>query len=643
MPAVDPAQLQKAFGSLESDALSECQSMCQAFGLGADELFIRWQTYVINRHGGDAGIRPTRERLLDVRVTLQQESDRRASQRQPQAVPTVKLSRNRERTHYDKKSVEGLLQNMVSSSQEPLRTPQSTKRVGLLKGSASAVRSRSMASPMSPSVFAEPSPSAIRYSKRTNPGRTEDTLHSELPPLCLPEPRAALTVHNLAAKLADDDALSDDEDDESSSAEDADTAAHVPARRMRYMFEKLGTRTETINRRIERMALDVKAEYAITALANPTYPHQDAVTAVGRILNINLDDPAAPISNDTLFLETSRRLGNGRRILLDVQASPSFSLFPGQVVAVEGKNIKGSEFAASQFRPLPRLPHSSIGDRPDAIQPFDGIIACGPYTLSDNLEYEPLRDLIDQTLTTKPSLVLLLGPFVSEAHPMLREGQTDLMPEDVFSTKVSPHLARLREGLPISSSIYLVPSADDLCSPYVSFPQPPFSRELLARAGVPDGIESLSNPAQIAVNGVNIAISNIDALFHLVKEEVSRLPALSDRLPRLAWHLVEQRHFYPLATPPPDCAGILASQDARLRMLVAPDIMVTPSQLRQFARMHENAVLLNPGHLSKGLSGGTFVKLAVRAPSSMEASGPMLGDSTKLFPAECTSVEIVRI
>ncbi|KAJ2379719.1 hypothetical protein H4S02_007034, partial [Coemansia sp. RSA 2611] len=112
MPAVDPAQLQKAFGSLESDALSECQSMCQAFGLGADELFIRWQTYVINRHGGDAGIRPTRERLLDVRVTLQQESDRRASQRQPQAVPTVKLSRNRERTHYDKKSVEGLLQNM---------------------------------------------------------------------------------------------------------------------------------------------------------------------------------------------------------------------------------------------------------------------------------------------------------------------------------------------------------------------------------------------------------------------------------------------------------------------------------------------------------------------------------------------------
>ncbi|KAJ2127732.1 hypothetical protein GGF48_003155, partial [Coemansia sp. RSA 921] len=114
MPAVDPAQLQKAFGSarLEADAIIECQSMCQVFGLAASDLFIRWQTYVINRHGGDAGILPTRERLLEARSMLQQEHDRRASQRQSQTGHTVKLTRNRERTHYDKKSVEGLLQNM---------------------------------------------------------------------------------------------------------------------------------------------------------------------------------------------------------------------------------------------------------------------------------------------------------------------------------------------------------------------------------------------------------------------------------------------------------------------------------------------------------------------------------------------------
>ncbi|KAJ2849660.1 DNA-directed DNA polymerase alpha subunit pol12 [Coemansia brasiliensis] len=639
MQSTDSTQLQKVFGNnqLEPDAIAECQSICQAFGLAANELFIRWQTFVINRHGGDAGILPTRERMLAVRAMLQQERDRRATQRSTQSSQMVKLTRNKERAQYDKNSVEGLLHNMVTSSQEQHpRTPQSVKRVGLLKSNVSALRGRSMASPMSPSVFAEPSPSAIRYSKRTNMGRVEDVLHPELPPLQLPEPRPSLTVSDLSTKLTEDS--SDDENDE----DDKETKTPgAPAKRMRFMFEKLGTRTETVNKRIERMALDVKVEYGITALANPTYPHQNEVTAVGRIVNINLDDATAPISSDSLFLETSRRLGNGRRIMLNVQAAPSFSLFPGQVVAVEGKNLKGSEFAVSQFRPLPQLQHIGIDDRPDAIEPFDATVASGPYTLSDNFDYEPLRDLVDHIIAARPSLVLLLGPFVSETHPMLRDGQVDLMPDEIFQTRVAPHLNRLRESLP--SCIYLVPSPDDLCLPYVSLPQPALRRDQLARMGLSEGIHSLANPAQISVNGVNIAISNIDTLFHLVKEEVSRLPALSDRLPRLAWHLVEQRHFYPLATPPAGCAGILASQDTMLRMLVAPDILITPSQLRQFARVHENVVLLNPGHSSKGLSGGTFAKLAVRAAKSSESPSTMLGNSTRLFPAEFTSVEIARI
>ncbi|KAJ2453453.1 DNA-directed DNA polymerase alpha subunit pol12 [Coemansia sp. RSA 2336] len=639
MPTIDSTQLQKVFGNiqLEPDALAECQSICQSFGLAANELFIRWQTFVINRHGGDAGVLPTRERILAVRAMLQQERERRSTQRSTQASQTVKLTRNKERAQYDKDTVEGLLHNMVTGSQEqPPRTPQSVKRVGLLKSNASALRGRSMASPMSPSVFAEPSPSALRYSKRSNMGRVEDVLHSELPPLQLPEPRPALVVNDLSANFTE--YSSDDESEE----EGKETRAPgAPAKRMRFMFEKLGTRTETINKRIERMALDVKAEYDIAALANPTYPHQNEVTAVGRIVNINLDDAAAPISSDSLFLETSRRLGNGRRIMLNVQAAPSFSLFPGQVVAVEGKNLKGTEFAVSQFRPLPQLQHVGASDRPDAIEPFDAVVASGPYTLSDNFDYEPLRDLVDHIIATRPSLVLLLGPFVSESHPMLRDDQVGLMPDEIFQSQIAPHLNRLRETL--ASCIYLVPSPDDLCLPYVSFPQPALRREQLARLGLSEGINSLANPAQISVNGVNIAVSNMDTLFHLVKEEVSRLPALSDRLPRLAWHLVEQRHFYPLATPPAGCAGILASQDAMLRMLAAPDILIVPSQLRQFARVHENVVLLNPGHLSKGLSGGTFAKLAVRAAKSSETPSTMLGTSSRLFPAEFTSVEIKRI
>ncbi|KAJ1816670.1 DNA-directed DNA polymerase alpha subunit pol12 [Coemansia sp. RSA 2598] len=653
--SINALDLLKTFGSakLESDALAECQSICQTFDMSASELFIRWQAFVINQCGGSSGVLPTRDRILELRSIVNQEHERRALQRGSAGTATssqkTKLTRNRERMHYDKSSVEGLLQGMVSGSQrDAIKTPQSTKRVGLLKGNASAVRSRAMFSPKSPSVFAEPSPSAQRYSKRANIGRTEDSLHSELPPLAQQADAAPAVVSDLYQRAADADAMSSEESEDEAAADGAgDKPGQRRApKRMRYMFEKMGTRTETINKRIERMAIDTKAEYGIEALANPTYPHQDSVTAVGRIVNVNLNEGesgSTPITSDTLFLETSRRLGNGRRIPLDVRATPSFSLFPGQIVAVEGKNLKGSEFSASQFRQLPRLQHASVGEREHGVQPFSAVVASGPYTLSDNFEYEPLADLVDHAIAVAPGVVLLLGPFVSETHPMLKDGSMDLQPSEIFAAKISPHLGRLREGLPASSRIYLVPSTDELCYPYTCYPQPAFGPDLLGQLGVPEGVESLSNPAQVSVNGVVVAVANIDVLFHLVKEEVSRLPALSDRLPRLAWHLIEQRHLYPLSPPPMECAGILASQDAKLRLQTMPDILITPSQLKHFVRAHENVVLLNPGYSSMRLSGGTFAKLSVHPQSAAETTGALLGDPAKTFPADLISAEIIRI
>ncbi|KAJ2006784.1 DNA-directed DNA polymerase alpha subunit pol12 [Coemansia thaxteri] len=652
MSAASTTDLLKAFegAKLEPDAVAECQSICQTFDLSTSELFIRWQTFLINQHGGDVSILPTRERLLQVRALVQQEQERKllSQRRGAHSSQTAKLSRNKERTHYDKNSVEGLLQGMVAGSQrEPLTTPQSTKRVGLLKAGTSVARNRVAFSPMTPSVFAEPSPSAIRFSNRTNMGRTEDSLHSELLPPVLPADRPSVTMCDLLGKFSEAEAVSSDESDAGDDSAEVKlaTTARGATRRMRYMFEKLGTRTEVVNRRIERMAIESKTQYNIEALANPTYPHQDTVTAVGRIMSINLEEgqTPAPITGESLFLETSRRLGNGRRTPLDVRTTPSFSLFPGQIVVVEGKNLKGTEFLATQFCPLPRLPHPCIGERDSAVLPFSAVIAAGPYTLSDNFEYEPLGVLVDHALTAAPSVVFLLGPFVSEGHPMIRDGLVEMLPEEIFGAKISPHLARLREGLPSTSVVYLVPSADDLCCPYASFPQPQLSREQLDQLAVPEGILSLSNPAQVAINGVVFGVSNIDVLFHLVKEEVSRLPALSDRLPRLAWHLVEQRHFYPLAPPPADCAGILASQDGRLKMQAMPDILITPSQLKQFVRAHDNVVMLNPGYSSKGLAGGTFARLFVNLQSGAESSSSILGGPARAFPASFTSIEIVRI
>lgn len=40
------------------------------------------------------------------------------------------------------------------------------------------------------------------------------------------------------------------------------------------------------------------------------------------------------------------------------------------------------------------------------------MVACGPFTLADDLDFAPLSDLILRIETLQPHLVILMGPFL---------------------------------------------------------------------------------------------------------------------------------------------------------------------------------------------------------------------------------------
>lgn len=48
------------------------------------------------------------------------------------------------------------------------------------------------------------------------------------------------------------------------------------------------------------------------------------------------------------------------------------------------------------------------------------VVVAGPYTTSDNLLYEPLKDLVSYITTHKPHVVIMTGPFVDADHPKIR-------------------------------------------------------------------------------------------------------------------------------------------------------------------------------------------------------------------------------
>ena len=81
----------------------------------------------------------------------------------------------------------------------------------------------------------------------------------------------------------------------------------------------------------------------------------------------------------SLVLETSRRLGAGCRVPLNLSAVPSFSLFPGQIVGVRGINASGAYLAVQEILLPNRLPCPDVESSDFLNRGMKMIVASGPW------------------------------------------------------------------------------------------------------------------------------------------------------------------------------------------------------------------------------------------------------------------------
>lgn len=138
-------------------------------------------------------------------------------------------------------------------------------------------------------------------------------------------------------------------------------------------------------------------------------------------------------------------------------------------------------------------------------------------------------------------------------------------------------------------------------------------------------IRLLPNPARFTLNGVHVAASSVDVLFHLRKEEFFKraaevdpqTPASSpegaDAMANLCRHILQQRSFYPIFPVPLDLAHDVNldvthsdmmylcpqedeseedggdAQDDPTRARCAPDVLLVPSRLKHFSKVREDA------------------------------------------------------
>ena len=118
----------------------------------------------------------------------------------------------------------------------------------------------------------------------------------------------------------------------------------------RYMHIRPADKAAALNAQIDRYAHLYAAALGMKFedLGNPGIMSPSPRTVVGRIVVSNASDATGSaeerLTEGKIVLESSRQMGSGCRVPLEVDGKMTCAFFPGQIVALEGVNPDGRAF-----------------------------------------------------------------------------------------------------------------------------------------------------------------------------------------------------------------------------------------------------------------------------------------------------------
>ncbi|XP_069595818.1 DNA polymerase alpha subunit B [Ranitomeya imitator] len=392
----------------------------------------------------------------------------------------------------------------------------------------------------------------------------------------------------------------------------------------KYMFQKLTDIRDAVGSKIEELGEALKNYFHIEEFTSVSFPAQETVTVLGQIGC----DSNGKLNSKSVILEGDREHSSGMQVPVDLSELKEYSLFPGQVVVMEGTNSSGRKFVASKLYEGVTLPYYQPNiDSEDCAQQMI-IAACGPFTTSDTITYDALKDLVDVINRDRPDVCILLGPFLDSKHQQVENLQLTVTFEEVFKSCLKMIIEGTRQS---GSHLVFVPSVRDVHHDPV-YPQPPFSCYDAAKEDKPR-VHFVADPCTLSVNGVAVGFTSTDLLFHMGAEEISSGTGAPDRFSRILKHILTQRSFYPLYPPHEE---INIDYEAHYNygiMPITPDVFIVPSELRFFIKDISGCICINPGRLTKGMVGGTYTRFLVKRETA----------ATEERKSPCISAQVVKI
>ncbi|CAK1552252.1 unnamed protein product [Leptosia nina] len=368
----------------------------------------------------------------------------------------------------------------------------------------------------------------------------------------------------------------------------------------KFGFELLHEKASVFDGHIRYISQCIMKKNGFSESVSVTHKTQNEVYVSGRIDC----DANARLNAKSVVLQGTWEHSLSTSVSVDLDNVKQYSLFPGQVVVMRGTNPRGDVFIAQEiFSDGSR----SIPDRKaDMMNTLKGdlsmVVAAGPYTTSNNLAYEPLKDFITYINTHKPQVVIMTGPFLDADHTKVKDNSMAETFKSFFE-KLTDSLAEIHTTSPYTK-IYIVSSLKEAFHLNI-YPTPPYSvRKKYAN------IHFLPDPCFININGVVVSVTSTDVLMHISQEEIS-FGSGGDKLSRLAGHVISQQCMYPLWPPPLTHQVDAALWAAHAQLPTTPHILVLPSNFRYFVKDINGCLVVNPEHLTKGMGGGTFARLLI--------------------------------
>ncbi|KAH7113787.1 DNA polymerase alpha 70 kDa subunit [Dendryphion nanum] len=651
--------------AIPSEVLSELRSMLTLYDVSAEELDFKWQAYAMKMGADDTtlDLKTARDFRKDIHDLLERESRSKAQSRNDtkRTMPTPRAGAKGVDDVFN--MLDGLVPNTPRPGARNGVNGSTIKRKSNFETPGTkANKGHEMSSPggiNTPRGDSNGGP-VFDFASRGNAGDISEQLNGHIPLPEAPEepplePRIKLKANTDMSKFA-----------------------------YKTMAMKLSEASEVLDDRIDEFRQLIQDHLSLedSAFGNPSHQSPNEIIAVGRIA---CDTSEGKLNSASIVLEGSRRWGSGRRVPLKLDNLTSYNFFPGQIVALRGTNASGDFFIVNEVLSLPLLNQPATNPSeldthnarlldtpssdPSNTRPLNILIASGPYTTDQTLDFSPLYTLLENAATTHADAVILLGPFLDAEHPSLRTGDFDVPPHvsdpdtatltDLFRHHISSAIQTLAHAVP-TCTVILVPSLRDAHHRHASFPQDKFPKKELGLP--PKQVQCVTNPMTLSMNEFIIGMSSVDILDMLRREELTSGKAKTTNVyERAARNVIEQRSFLPVFPPTGreklipvagveeklfraegdvkkegeekrdgDMEADLEEEDAgpspflplgtmvdtsfvKLgEMLnVRPDVLIVPSMLQGCVKVVESVLVINPGTLAKRRAAGTYARMVI--------------------------------